>query len=229
MKSTSYNFKVVSGDTDGISFCKQNEEPFSEEEEFELLNEFNKRMKEKIKWESEGQTQRMIVLKAKNYILFDGKKIKYKGSAIKATSKQLALKEFIKELLNAMLDGKYNFVDIYNKYVKEIMDVKDIKRWATKKTISSKVLEGARKNEAIIRDAINDSEYQKGDKPYFYYKSDGKLNLVENYNGDYDKDRLLQNLYDTATGTFETVIDPSLFVNYKLKRSKEALKQLLVS
>lgn len=220
-------FKIVNGDTDGLIFCKEDNSEITNEKE--LLNELNSLLPEKIQFESDGTYKRVIVLKAKNYILFDGQRVTYKGSAIKATSKESALKELIKELLDAMLNGNYDFVSIYNKYVKEIMDLKDINRWTSKKTISSKVLEANRTNELLIKQAISGTEYQEGDKAYFYYKSDGTLSLAEKYDGDYDKDRLLEKLYKTASGTFETVIDPKIFINYKLKRSKSALNDLINS
>ena len=224
-----YNYNLVNCDTDGFSICKTDGSKFSSQEEEVLLKQLNDLYPDGIKWTFEGQFHTSIVVKAKNYILYDGKKITYKGSAIKATSKQPALKEFIKELINEMLEGNYDFISIYNKYVEEIMDIEDIKRWATKKTISSKVLAAKRTNEKVILDAIKDTEYQEGDRAYFYYKSDQTLSVVENYKKDYDKDRLLESLYKTATGTFNTVIDPKIFLNYKLKRNKEALNSLMGS
>jgi len=223
------NFTLVNCDTDSISFCKPDQSSFSNEEVLKLNDELNNLYQGEVEWDLEGVFQRAIVLKAKNYILYDGKEIKYKGSAVKATGRELALKEYIKEILNAMLDGNYDFVSIYNKYVKEIIDLKDIHRWTSKKTISSKVLAGGRTNELIIKTAIEGTEYQEGDKAYFFYKADGTLCLAEQFAGDYDKDRLLSKLYKTASGTFETVIDPKTFVNYSLKRSKEALEVLIKS
>ena len=220
-KPTSNNFKVVAGDTDGVSFCKTDSSNFTKEECDNLLHKLNDRMGKMIEWENDGVFSRMIVLRAKNYILYDGKTVKYKGSAIKATAKEPALKQFIKDLLNEMLEGSFDFVTIYNK-------IKDITRWATKKTITSKVLGSDRTNEKVVRDAIKDTEYVEGDKAYFYYKANGDLQLAEKFDGDYNKDKLLEKLYNT-TSTFDTVIDRKTFLNYKLKRSKEALQQLLTS
>jgi DNA polymerase, archaea type len=219
-------FKICNADTDSISFCYEDHSEISPEDRKTLLAEINSKFPDKIKFEDDGYYKRVIVVRAKNYILYDGKDVKYKGSALKATVKQPALKQFIKDLLNEMLEGQFDFVGIYNKYVKEIMGIQDIKRWATKKTITKKVLDSSRTNEKIVRDAIEGSEYVEGDKAYFYYKSNGKLELVENFDGDYDKDRLLAALYDT-TGTFDTVIDQKTFLNYKLKRNKDSLEKLL--
>jgi len=115
-------------------------------------------------------------------------------------------------------------IDLYEEYVKEIMNVKDIKRWCNKKTITSKVMQNTRTNEVKVREAIAGSEYKEGDKAYFFYNSEDNLVLAENFNNDYNKVKLLSKLYKT-TKTFETIIDESLFVNYSLKNKK--IKALL--
>lgn len=223
---SNHKFKLVNCDTDSIMVTKPDEDPFTAEEQKALLDELNSIMPSGIKWEEEGVFKRVVVLKAKNYILFDGKKIKYKGSAVKATVKEKALQEFIKELLDEMLNSTYNFLDVYEKYVKEIMDLKDITRWCSKKTISKKVMEGTAKQQTQIKDAIKGTEYAIGDRAHFFYKGDETLCLVEHFNGDYNKDRLLKKLY-TTTDTFAAVMDNSIFINYTLKKNKKALEEFL--
>ena len=49
---------------------------------------------------SDGYFDTIIVLKAKNYILCNNGKIKYKGSALKDPKKELALKEFIDKIID---------------------------------------------------------------------------------------------------------------------------------
>ena len=221
-----HNFKVTACDTDSIFFKKANEEFFSVEERKQLLEEINSFMPEKIRWESNEFYPRLITVKAKNYIMQteDGT-VKYKGSAIKSTGKGLALQEFIKELIKEMLDGTEAYSQVYLKYVKEILNITDIKRWASKKTVTEKVLEGTRKNETNVKDAINGTEYAEGDKIYTYFKEDGTLGLAENFDGCYDKFRLLESLYKTAIG-FASVIPKETFTNFKLKRSQKLLEEL---
>lgn len=213
------NFKLVNCDTDSIMICKDNKEHFSKEERINLLSELNKMMPERIKWEDDGYFTKVIVTKAKNYILQteDGK-IKYKGSSIKATTKELALQTFIKDIIDSILNDKRNYVEIYNSYVKEIMNVKDIKRWCSKKTVTSKVMNNTRTNEVKIREAISGSEYKEGDKIYCFYNNEENLILAENFNNDYNKEVLLKKLYKT-TKTFESIIDESIFTNYALKKN----------
>lgn len=226
--NTGKNLKLLNCDTDSIMVSKQDETPFTEQEQSTLLKELNAIMPARIKWEQEGVFTRSIILKAKNYILYDGKTIKYRGSAVKATVKEKALQEFIKALLDEMLNKTFNFLDVYHKYILEINNIKDITRWASKKTITAAVLAPKRTNEQKVKDAIEGGDYVEGDKAYFFYKEDETLCLVEKFDGDYDRKRLLKKLHST-TSTFSTVIDKSIFLNYTLKSNQEKLTNLLES
>lgn len=220
------NFFIVNGDTDSISFCNSNFNPIDETERKQILEEINREFPKQIKFGDDGYFKTVIILKAKNYVLWDGKKIKYKGSAIKATTKEPALQQFIKDIIDELINETGNYINIYNQYVKEIMNIKDIKRWATRKTITEKVLDAKRTNEQKVLDVIEGSEIVEGDRIYTYFKNDCSLALVENFDGDYNKDKLLEKLYKTIE-IFENVIDINLFLNYKLKRNKELLNDLI--
>lgn len=223
----SKNMFVANADTDSISFNRKDQLPISLEERKELLIELNSLYPERISWEDDGYFFTVCIFKAKNYVLWDGKKLKIKGSALKASTKEPALKEFIKKVIDSIINDKSDFQDIYNSYVKEIIAIKDINRWATRKTISDKVLNNTRTNEVRIRDAIQGSELVEGDKCYVFYKNKDTLELAEKFNGEYDKDRLLGKLYDTAW-IFDSVLDCELlFKNYKLKKAKQALEELI--
>lgn len=219
-------FKIVNADTDSIMFCKKDQSEFSKEEQIILIEEINNTYPEKIKFENDGNFKKVIVVKAKNYILWDGNKIKYKGSAIKAPGKELALREFTNEILDTILNDQTNYTEIYNKYVKEIMNISDIKRWCTRKTITSSVLNPQRTNEQKIFDTISGTDYAEGDRIYTYFKENDTIGLVENFNNDYNKDKILEKLYKTAM-IFETILPiDELFLNYKLKRNKTKLEEL---
>jgi len=218
-------FDVIGCDTDSIIFNKPDGAPFSEEERKNLLDELNKQFPDKIHWADDGYYLKVIVLKAKNYILWDGKKLKTKGSSLKDPKREPALKQFIDEIIQTIIDNKNNFVEIYNKYVTEINDIKDINRWKTKKTISHKVMNPERTTEQKILDAINGSEYNEGDRAYFYYRPDESLSLIDKFDGLYHKDRYFMKLYKTAL-LFENVINKDIFINYSLKRSKKLMGNL---
>jgi hypothetical protein len=224
-----HDFILGPVDTDSISFCKPDMSEFTQEEINILLKEINDLSPEYMDWENDGLYSGVIVAKAKNYILFDGKKKIVKGSSFKSATKSIALKAFINEIIELMLHDQTNYIEVYNRYVKMIYQIKtqeDMKLWATKKTLTDRVLESERLNESKVRDALQDSEYSEGDKFYMFYKSDDSLSLVENFNGEYNTKRLVKALYDT-TKTFATIIDHSMFINYSLKRHQKELDILL--
>lgn len=218
-------FQIVNCDTDSITYCKKTHEEFTKEELVSNLSELNSNFPEKIKFEDDGYYKTVIVLKAKNYVLYDGKKIKIKGSALKASTKEPALKEFISRFIDSILNNTNNFNDIYLDYIREARDVSDIKRWASRKTITESVLNPERTNEQKIADALEDEEFQPGDRRYFYFTKDGKLSLVENFKRDYDEYKLMQKVWNTAQ-IFSSIIDTKVFTKYHLKTKRHLLDEL---
>jgi len=220
------NFQIANVDTDSISFCKPDGSFIPLEERKAFIKDINDKSPEFMTWSDDGYYKKVIILKAKNYVLLDEKgEIKYKGSAIKAPGKELALREFIKEMLNLMLNDNDNYLDLYNKYAKEILDIKDIKRFAARKTITDKTMNSPRTNESKIRDAIDNTEYVEGNRIWVYFKEDDSLSLVENFDGNYSQTKLLKKLHDTVK-IFAKVIDIKMFPNYTLKKNKELLENL---
>src|ERR1019366_3763204 len=119
-----HNFTLINCDTDSIMVSKPDGTPFSNSEQDKLLDELNNLFPKKIHWELEDTFRKVIILKAKNYILQkeDGK-ITYKGSSLKDQKTETALKEFKYEIIGTILDEKFDYVTIYNKYVKEILNL----------------------------------------------------------------------------------------------------------
>lgn len=220
------HLRIVNADTDSISFCTADQLAISEDTQSLLLKSLNALFPSRIHFEHDGFYKKVIVVKAKNYILWDGKKLKYKGSAIKASTKEPALKEFIKSIIDAIMNDTNGYTDIYNKYVVEIRQVKDIKRWVSRKTLSDKVFDPKRTNEQKVLDAIKGTEYTEGDRAYFYFRPDGTLALVEHFDGNYDKNRLLHKLFQTSR-VFQTILPTDeLFPNYKLKKNQQKLEEI---
>lgn len=221
------NFQVTSCDTDSIFFKKSDGTFFSNEERQKLLIELNNLMPEKIKWEINDYFPTLITLKAKNYVMvMENGDIKYKGSALKSSKTEPALKEFLHKIIDSIITEKFNYVEIYESYVKEILNIKDISRWASKKTLTSTTYSSDRANETKIIDAIKDTEYKEGDRIYLYFRMDGTLNLVENFNNDHDTGKLLKKLHSISK-VFQHIIEPSMFINYSLKNKK--IQEQLVS
>lgn len=219
-------FQIVNADTDSVSFCDKAGAALSAATRQELLAELNTLFPERIKYEDDGYYPTVVIVRAKNYVLHNGSTIKLKGSGLKATTKEPALQQFIREICETIVERRSNFKEIYERNVLEIKELKDIRRWCTRKTITEKVLDPKRTNEQKVKDAIEDSEYTEGDRAYFFFKSDNTLALAETFDGDYNRDKLLEKLFRTAE-MFDTILDTdSLFLNYKLKRNRAALDSL---
>lgn len=212
-------YKIVNADTDSFSICDFK----SDKQDF--LNRLNDIYPELIKWEDDGLYKKFVIVKAKNYVLFDGDKVKIKGSGLKGTMKEPALREFMKDVIDALLtDKQHEIINIYEHYVKLISNITstNIKEWCSKKTVTKSVLNPQRTNEQRVLDAIGDKPVQEGDKINVFFMEKDKLCLLENFNDVYDKDKLYEKLFKTIK-IFENVLDITDFRNYKLKRNKEFL------
>lgn len=222
-----HNFIITNCDTDSISFCKQDQTKFSSDEISKLIDDLNSNFPEKIRFANDGYFPVFVVLKAKNYIMWDGTKLKFKGSALKDAKKEPALKEFQKAVIDSIIFEKNDYTEIYNKYIREAMNITDIKRWASKKTISKTAMESTRSNETRIMDALVGKDFSEGDKVYMFFREKEKLALVEDFDGTYDKDKVLEKLYKTVQ-VFKSVIDiEKYFPNYKLRKNKPLLNKII--
>lgn len=224
-----YNFVLGPVDTDSISFCYPDFRPISKEEQNKLLQEINDILPEKIVMDDDGYYETILAIKTKNYVLYDGKKIKIKGSALKASTKEPALKEFISKSISIIIhtpdieDIKVKMIDLYESYVHEIMKTEDIKRWSSRKTISKKTMTGTRANETKVMDALNGSEWSEGDRIHTYFDKDDNLKLVQNWTSDHSRVKLLSKLFSTAS-VFATVLPTKeMFVKYELKGKHKLL------
>lgn len=247
-----HDFKLVNCDTDSIMFCRSDMSDFTDKEQDKLIDELNTYYPETIKFEHDGYYPSVICLKAKNYVLYDGKKIKLKGSGIKDQKKESALREMLSELIADLIHNNGAHVaDLYKDYVREALKPTDIKRWSQKKTLTKSVIQSAtdpeaRKNERVVWEAIQNKKLQEGDKFYVYpailekkveetpLKS-GKvkvkeiiktgLKAYEDWQQDHDSIKLVERVYDTAL-ILQNVVDENLFINYSLKRNQPLLGEL---
>lgn len=250
-----HNFTITNCDTDSISFRKEDGSEFTQQEQKDLLNEINNIMLKGIEFDHDGYYDTVIVIKAKNYVLKDKKtgKIKYKGSGLTDSKKEPALTEFLEKLILDLIDtgGKYSEY-LYNQYIKEVMNMKDITRWATKKTVSKSVLNPTRTNEQKILDAIDIQSVQEGDKVFLYTALDGDkdvlkggevqtyadgtvkrepnsvLKLTANWAHDENKEHYVKRVWSTLN-ILKNVLDMERFPKYHLKGNKKLLDQLIES
>lgn len=218
------NFQISNCDTDSISFCKNDRSFIPIDERKKLIKEINDLSPEFMQWADDGYYKKVVILKAKNYVLqTEEGKTTFKGSAFKDQKKEPALRQFMKDIINEILNETYDYIDIYNTYVEKILNLTDISEWCTKKTLSQNVLEGTRLNETKLMDALEDSEYVEGDKLYVFYLPDDTLCLKEKFSGEYNKKRLLKRLYDTVK-IFKNILDIEQFKNYSLKKNLKELE-----
>ena len=214
-------FQVVNVDTDSFSYTsggKKTAEVFEAE-----IADINSRFKDGIIWEDDGYFKKFIVVKAKNYILYDGKTVKIKGQALKGTGKEKALTDFMNRVIMLLLKNKKDHIfEEYRKVALEIRNNWDVNEWLMKKTVTKAVLKPGRLQEQKVFDAIQDINYQEGDKVYLFVKDSDSLSLAEKFDGTYDADKYYQKLHDTLS-ILDTLLDPTLFPNYKLGRNKDLL------
>lgn len=223
------NFVIVNADTDSISFAKADGAPFGEEEQEQLLKSLNSLYPAQIKWEHDGLYDCVVVLKAKNYIKLHDGEIETKGSSIRNPNREVALKEFISKIVECLVYGKqHEIINIYYGYVKEVFNVQDISRWVTKKTITSSVLNPERTNEQKVLDALGGRQVQMGDKYFFFFDKEDKLQLQENWNNNHNTSKLLGKLYNTMN-IFKNVYDMTHIPKLHLKgyNSQCALAEIL--
>lgn len=97
-------FTISNCDTDSISFTAHRE--LSEQDRKTLLDELNSLYDPLISFADDGYFKRVIILKAKNYILqtYDGK-VKLKGNSLKDQKKEPALKEFLSKIIGILLEN----------------------------------------------------------------------------------------------------------------------------
>lgn len=247
-----YNYVVSCCDTDSITFNKPDGSPFDEIEVNKFQENLAKIYPPTIKWDLEFVNATIVVLKSKNYIIQDGDKITIKGSGLKSSKLEPALKEMYGKVVDCLLNNRAaDVLSIYNEYIDEALNPKDITRWASKKTITKPVLNSAtdpsaRLNERSVYDALNGRHAQEGDKIYTYpaIKSinrqetalkNGKirvkvdkevgLKVIEDWDGeDHDSQKLLNRVYNSMK-IFKNVIEFEQYVNYSLKKNWESLTE----
>lgn len=193
-----HNFDISILDTDSLTISKPDGSPFDQAEIDKLTKQINDISDELIRWEFEFYIPRIVVIRAKNYIMYDGKKIKTKGSATRDQKKEKALSEMMAEIIEALCYDKLDTIkDIYHKFVIEATNPTDILRWSSKKNASEAVLncmgyekytpeqlkkKEIRPNETNIWDAIKMEELvQAGDRFFLYPAILGSTSTFKTY------------------------------------------------
>lgn len=216
-------FKLVNADTDSFSYAGSTGD-FEEE-----IKELNELFPDRILWENDGEYKKVIVLKEKNYVLQDTNgKVTIKGSSLKSSTKEPAMKQFMKEVIEDMLNSDWAHTKtLYEEFVHKIMSniqtVDDMSQWATKVTVTKKMLAGSTTRKKKELQALEGENIAEGDKVYMFPVAE-ELCLVKNFRGEYNRRKLLERLYDTVS-IFAAVLDITQFPKYHLKKAYNQLAE----
>lgn len=220
-----YNLVMV--DTDGLKFFRQDGKMITEEEIEGLISKINAGLPQPMNIENDGNFDGVVIVKTKNYITKIGDDVKIKGSGLKASMKEQALKEFLSFSLRAIIDNKDEEIEgYYNKLAGEIKGNNfDINMWSKKITVTKAVLNPKRTTEQRILDSLSGEHIQEGDKLRVFFKTPTELCLDKKFDGVYDRDKLYEKLFKTVK-VLAPVLDMERFPNYKLKKNKTLLEEL---
>lgn len=241
-------YTLVNLDTDSFSYTKGR--PVSRDEFETDISDINALFPSGIVWANDGQYDCMIIVATKNYVLYNAKSktpFKFKGSGIKDQKKEPALREMMETMLRAIANNEQSTLPfIYQNYVNEILNIKDIKRWAQKYTITKTLLNGTDTRALKIKEAVAHMKVSQGDKVFLYAAVDGMeqdvvkgepvfykngkpklipryiLREVNQFDGNVDTEHLFCRLYDTVC-ILQNVINLNLFLNYGLKKNYKLL------
>ena len=175
-------YELTNVDTDAFSVTNGK---FHSEEEFEnFITKLNELYPSGIVWETDGNYSEFVVVRAKNYVMREAgsSKIKYKGNSVKDQKKEKALREFLDRMFESIIETKNTnqLMDIYHFYLKETLNIEDINRWTSKKTITKKVLNPETPATVNIKNSIDHAlknkyieGYSEGDKIWVFTAIDG--------------------------------------------------------
>lgn len=167
-------------DTDSILIYKKDQSFWTKEERIQFLKDMNEEYPDQIFWEDDGFYERVVVVKAKNYVLKEeGKdKLKFKGSAFKSSSKEIALADMMGNIVEDLVYEK-DWYESYEKYLKEVSNITDIKRWVTKKSVTENLLEANDTTKLNVLDALIGTEYRVGDKVFLFKVQEGEKQDIQ--------------------------------------------------
>jgi DNA polymerase elongation subunit (family B) len=250
-----HNYRISNVDTDSVSICNYKENEITKEQQDQLIDEINGLLPDMIEYEDDGYFDNVLIIKAKNYVLYDGKKMKYKGSSLIDSKKSIVLRELLNLLIDdIMFNGSTLLVDIYHEHIRAVRDCEDVFKWCTKKSISAKVLNPERANESKVLDAVKHLNPREGDKYHLFniidgekpemkkgepviLKKTGQVKMVPNrilkvYEEGmsmddfvFDKQHYYERVYKTVA-ILENVVDMDQFVKYHLKSNIGKVEEL---
>jgi len=172
-----HNWDLVNIDTDSLSFVKKDNSAWTKEEYDMIYDEINKIMYSA--WEDDGQFERFVVVKAKNYAMLSDGKFKIKGSAFIDAKKEPIMRQMLERGLKALTYENEDVFDVYLEHLKLASNITDISPWVVKKSITETLLEANDTTKRKVLNAIGDKPIQVGDKVFLFNDIDGEIQKVE--------------------------------------------------
>lgn len=219
-------YTVVNADTDSFSYVEP--KGYTDELYLKDLEDLNTLFHDLIVWEDDGKYKKVLITKAKNYVLFDGKKTTIKGSALKATMKEPALQYFIRDIIEAFMSEKVYLINyLYFDYLNQVNDIesiKDMRQWSSKKTVTSSVLTGEGTTETKLRKAIQNRDLQEGDKFFVYFRPDTSISMLQDFDGNYCKKTLYSKVFKTLY-IFSELLNIKCYADFSKVTQLKVLKE----
>lgn len=197
--SAGLGYTLVNVDTDSISYTDGSlptKGAFKDQ-----IKTLNMIYPELISWEDDGVYEKVIIAKAKNYVLKKHKdwckpkdldkngepKLKVKGSSLTDQKKEPRLLILLEEYINVLIqkdtkeEQNQALIEVYDKCCKDVVSKFNAFEWCTKKTVTKAILKPKRENEMgpfnAIQEAVSKgvmTSVQEGDKVYLYVAIDGE-------------------------------------------------------
>ncbi|MCX6375009.1 MAG: DNA polymerase, partial [Armatimonadetes bacterium] len=187
---------VIEIDTDGVYF----ESPkgiSSEDEEIALVEEIGSGLAEGIRLAHDGRYEAMLSLKIKNYVLVEhgGRKI-FRGSSVRSRADEPFGREFISQAVDLLLlKDEQGVSRLYRELMDDIRNGRlPVEKFARRERITSKTFSSPQKK----RMAAAAQGVALGDYITVYERANGEIGLIEAYDGDENRDYLLDKLYKFA-------------------------------
>ena len=188
--------KVIEIDTDGVYF-QSPPDVTTEGTEKALVEEIGRGLPEGINLAHDGRYAAMLSLKVKNYVLvgYDGKKT-FKGASVRSRADESFGRQFISQAVDLIAkNDKAGVSRLYHELIEKIGQGRlPAEEFARRERITRKTFNSPQKKRmAAVAQGV-----RVGDYVTVYEKNNGDLGLVKNYNGDENREYLLDKLYKFA-------------------------------
>ena len=188
--------KVIEIDTDGVYF-EAPADVTAQDAEKALVEEIGRDLPEGIHLVHDGRYAAMLSLKVKNYVLvdYDGKKT-LRGASVRSRADEPFGREFISQAVDLLLENdKEGVSGLYHKLTEKIRDGQlSVEQFARRERVTRKTFSSSQKKRvAAVAQGVH-----VGDYITVYEKNNGELGLIEEYDGDEDREYLLDKLYKFA-------------------------------